>query len=241
MNAHALHLPEERGLARWLVAGVAILIGHAAIVATVVLWYARQPRNPDILPAIAVSLAPIQASSPEVHNQDVAVGPTMQQSDDAPKEPPKVEQKPAEEVMQPTPPQPAELTLPELQQKLEQPKPEVMPPAPETRAPLKTEHVAQLSQAASNVYNALVIGHLQRFKRYPKAAGNVSAKVMVRFTLDRQGHLVGSLVTKSSGNPVLDQAALETLRRASPFPPFPAAKTAAQDDFIVPLGFYPSE
>ena len=52
MNAHALHLPEDRGLARWTVASVAILIAHAAIIAAVALWYARQPKaEPNILPA----------------------------------------------------------------------------------------------------------------------------------------------------------------------------------------------
>jgi protein TonB len=242
MNAHALHLPEDRSLARWTFAAVATLIAHAAIVAAIALWYLHQPKaEPNILPAITVSLAPVEASSPEVQNEDVAVGPTMQQADEAPKQPPKVEEKPAEQVMQPTPPQQAEVTLPEVQQKVEEPKPEVMPPAPETRAAPKNEHVAQFSQAASNTYNALVLGHLQRFKRYPKAAGNISGKVVVRFTLDRDGRLVDSVVTKTSGNRILDEAALETLRRANPFPQFPAAKTVAQDEFIVPLGFYPSE
>src|SRR3954470_15096468 len=127
MSAHALHLPEHRGIARWMVAALAILIAHAAIVAAVALWYARQPvREPNILPAIAVSLAPAEASSPEVQSEDVAVGPTMQQADEAPKEPSKVEDKPTEEVMQPPPPQRAEITLPEVEQKVEQPKPEVM-------------------------------------------------------------------------------------------------------------------
>jgi protein TonB len=242
MNAHALHLPEERGIARWLLAAAAILVAHAAIIAAIAFWYARQPKpEPNILPAITVSLAPVEASSPEIQNEDLAVGPAMQQADEAPKQPPKIEEKPAEEVMPPTPPQQAEVTLPEVEQKVEQPKPEVMPPAPETRAPPKNEHIAQFSQAASNTYNALVLGHLQRFKRYPKAAGNVSGKVVVRFTLDRDGRLIDSVITKSSGNRLLDQAALETLRRASPFPQFPAAKTLAQDDFVVPLGFYPAD
>jgi len=242
MNAYALHLPEHRGLARWALAAVAILIAHAVIIAAVALWYARQPKvEPNILPAITVSLAPTQASSPEVQTEDLAVGPRMQQADEALRQPPKLEEKPADEAMQPTPPQQAEVTLPEVQQKVEQPKPEVMPPAPETRAPPKNERIAQLSQAASNAYNALVLGHLQRFKRYPKAAGNVSGKVVVRFTLDRDGRVIANVIAKSSGNPVLDQAALETLRRASPFPQFPAAKAVARDEFIVPLGFYPSD
>ena len=46
-----------------------------------------------------------------------------------------------------------------------------------------------------------------------------------------------SEVTKSSGNDVLDREALEILRRASPFPPFPAAKPGSQDSYIAPVNF----
>jgi protein TonB len=161
----------------------------------------------------------------------------MQQADEAPKEPPKVEDKPTEEVMQPTPPQEAEVTLPQVEQKVEQPKPEVIPPAPETRAPPKNEQVAQFSVASSNAYNALVFGHLQRFKRYPRAAQGASGTVMVRFVLDRTGRVTDSVVTKSSGNRALDEEALDTLHRASPFPPFPVAKPGTEDSYIAPVNF----
>src|SRR5215831_17767668 len=145
MNALALHLPEERSLSRWMLAGLAFLLAHAAIVAAVVLWYARQPVQPNIIPAIAVSLAPVEASSPEIQNQDIAIGPAMQQAEEVPKEQPKVEEQKVEEPVQPpTPPQQAEVTLPNPEPKpIEKPKPEAAPPAPETRAPPKAEHVGQ--------------------------------------------------------------------------------------------------
>jgi protein TonB len=239
MNAFALHLPERRGLSRWTLAGVTILIAHAAIVAAVALWYARRPVEPNILPAIAVTLAPVEASSPQIQNQDIAVGPTMQQAEAAPKEPPKVEEKPVEQVVQPpSPPQQAEVTLPQVEPKeVEKPKPEERPPAPETRAPPKTEHVGQFTQAGSNAHNALVFGHLQRFKRYPTSAHGASGNVVVRFVLNRVGEVIESAVTKSSGNDVLDREALEILRRASPFPAFPAAKPGARDIYIAPVNF----
>ena len=62
MNAFALHLPEKRGLSRWTLAAVTILMAHAAIVAAVALWYARRPVEPTMLPAIAVTLAPVEAA-----------------------------------------------------------------------------------------------------------------------------------------------------------------------------------
>jgi protein TonB len=239
MSALTLHLPERRGVSRWVLAAVTILIAHAAIVAAVALWYARRPLEPNLAPAIAVTLAPVEASSPVVQDQDIAVGPTMQQAEAAPKAPPKVEEKPVEQVVQPpAPPQQAEVTLPQVAPKqVEEPKPEERPPAPETRAPPKTDRVGQFSQAGSNAYNALVFGHLQRFKRYPLAAHGASGVVTVRFVINSAGEVIESAVTKSSGNGVLDREALEILRRASPFPAFPSPKPGEQDTYIAPVNF----
>ena len=239
MNAFALHLPERRGLSRWTLAGVTIVMAHAAIVAAVALWYARRPVEPTILPAIAVTLAPVESSSPEVQDQDIAVGPTMQQAEATPPEPPKVEEKPVERVEQPpSPPQQAEVTLPQVEPKeVEKPKPVPQPPAPETRAPPKNDRLGQFSEAGSNAYNALVFGHLQRFKRYPAAARGKSGTVVVRFVLNRAGDVIESAVTKSSGNDVLDREAVAILQRASPFPAFPAAKSGTQDTYIAPVSF----
>jgi protein TonB len=240
MTAFALHLPERHGVSRWILAGATIIAAHAAIIASVILWYARQPVVPNIMPAIAVSLAPVEASSPEIQNQDVAVGPTMQQAEEQPKQPPKAEEQKIEQVEQPPmPQQQADVTLPDVQPKeVEKPKPEVMPPAPETRAPPKTERVAQFSQAASNAYMALLLGHLERFKRYPSAAHGAAGKVLVQFELNRAGEVIGSTVAQSSGNAALDQEALAIVRRASPFPHFPSAKPGAQDTYTWPAAFY---
>jgi periplasmic protein TonB len=237
MTAFALHLPERSGTPRWILAGAVILAVHAAIVLGVAFWYVRQPPVPTILPAISVSLAPVEASSPETQNQDIAVGPSMQQAEEQPKEQPKVEDKPVEQVVPPPPQQRAEVTLPTEQKEVEKPKEEVQPPAPETRAPPPTPKVAQFSQAASNAYNALILGHLQRFKRYPAAAHGAMGVVTVRFTLNRAGEVIKSEVQKSSGNGVLDREALDILRRANPFPAFPAAKSGADDLYIAPIRF----
>lgn len=240
MNAHTLHLPEERGFSRWSIAGLTILFAHAALVAGVAFWYAHRPAaEPNIIPAITVTLAPVNASSPEIQDQDIAVGPAMQQAEEAPKEPPKQEQA-VEQVEQPPPPQQqAEVTLPrETPKQVEEPKPEPQPPAPETRAPPKSERIGQFSQASANAYNALVFGHLQRFKRYPAAGRGAAGTVLVRFAVNRKGEVTRSEVTKSSGHNVLDDEALATLRRASPFPAFPADKPGEVEIYIVPINFH---
>jgi periplasmic protein TonB len=143
-----------------------------------------------------------------------------------------------EQVMQPpSPPQEAEVTLPKDEPKQEEKPTESRPPAPETRAPPKTEHIGQFSEAGARAYSALVVGHLQRVKRYPLAVHGVSGIVQVQFVLNRAGDVIESKVTKSSGNGVLDHEALETLRRASPFPAFPDAKPGAEDTYIASLNF----
>jgi periplasmic protein TonB len=238
MNAYALHLPQRHGASRWTLGGVAVIAAHAAIIAAIALWYARRPVEPNILPAIAVTLAPQEASSPTIQDQDIAVGPTMQQAEATPKEERKVEEKPPDQVVQPPPPQQqADVTLPQQEQKIEKPEPQPVTPAPETRALPKNAKIGEFTEAGSNAYNALVFGHLQRFKRYPPAAHGASGTVLVRFALNRAGEVVSSEVSKSSGNGVLDREALDILRRASPFPEFPAAKPGTQDVYIAPVNF----
>jgi len=186
-----------------------------------VLWDVRAPVEPHLIPAIAVTHAPVEASSPEIQNQDIAVGPTMQQAGAAPVEERKVEEKPAEQVEQ-TPPQPqAEVTLPPKEEKVENVEPQPMTPAPETRAMPKNDRIAEFSVAGSNAYDALIFGHLQRFKPYPLAAHGASGTVMVQFELNRAGEVISSKVTKSSGN----QSSIARRSRFSTapvrFPPFP--------------------
>jgi protein TonB len=73
--------------------------------------------------------------------------------------------------------------------------------------------------------------------RYPRAANGERGEVVVRFTVASQGDASGMQVVRSSGNPVLDQAALETVSRAAPFPPIPAGAGFKSKTFDFPLGF----
>jgi protein TonB len=115
MTALALHLPQYRGLSRWAFAALTIVLAHAVFVSSIVLWYARRPVEPPvILPAIAVTLLPVEASSPEIQNQDIAVGTAMQEAEEARKQPPE-EEKPTEKMeQQPLPPQQDEIALPQV-------------------------------------------------------------------------------------------------------------------------------
>ena len=49
----------------------------------------------------------------------------------------------------------------------------------------------------------------------------MEGEVVVAFSLDRQGALLDARVVQSSGEPALDEAALELLSDAAPFPSLP--------------------
>ena len=239
MTALTLHLPERGGISRWTLAGATIVAAHAAIIASLIAWDQRPSSEPRLIPAISVSLAPVESTSPEMQDQDLPVGPDMQQAEAVPQEPPKAEDKPVETKVEPPAQPQAEVTLPREEEKeIEKPKQEAAPQAPETRAMPKGERLGQFSQAASNAYDARVAGHLKRFIHYPMEAHGASGTVMVRFELNREGEVIGSEVKKSSGSSILDRAALVILHRANPFPSFPAAKPQVQDSYLVPVEFY---
>src|SRR5579872_2980075 len=115
MTALAIHLAPREGISRWAFAGVAVLLAHAALVASIVLWQARQRIEPTILPAVAVSLVPVEASSPEIQNQDIAVGPAMQEAEEARKQP--VDEQQTDKMEPPVQQPQAEVTLPKEEEK----------------------------------------------------------------------------------------------------------------------------
>jgi len=82
-----------------------------------------------------------------------------------------------------------------------------------------------------------VVGLLERHKRYPEGAQarNQHGNVQLAFTLDRQGRVIASRIEKSSGSTALDEATLDLVRRAQPFPPPPPEM--AGFEFSVPIRY----
>ncbi|MEG2498418.1 MAG: TonB family protein [Brevundimonas sp.] len=85
-----------------------------------------------------------------------------------------------------------------------------------------------------DAYEATVLAWVERHKKHP--GGNVGA-VTVGFTLDRRGNLRASHIVSASGNPVLDHAAIDQLKEASPFPRPPANTEWRTRDFRVRIDF----
>jgi periplasmic protein TonB len=84
-----------------------------------------------------------------------------------------------------------------------------------------------------------VVGLLERNKRYPEAAQarNQHGTVELAFSLDRQGRVTASRIAKSSGSSALDEATLDLVRRAQPFPAPPPEMAGAEVNLSVPIRY----
>jgi protein TonB len=93
--------------------------------------------------------------------------------------------------------------------------------------------------AAISSYQAQVLAHLTRHRVYPPEARDrgITGIARVQFALSRDGRVLSASLVGGSGERVLDSAALDMVRRASPFPPFPAGVTQARMDFAAPIRF----
>jgi len=72
-------------------------------------------------------------------------------------------------------------------------------------------------------YQMELVRLIEKGKRYPLFAKlrNMSGVVVVGFTLGAEGRASDIEVIRSSDQKILDREALDTIRRVSPFPPFP--------------------
>jgi protein TonB len=119
-------------------------------------------------------------------------------------------------------------------------------PSPETGAtPPPMTSLAPLSpaiQAPRKLDYGWLTGpllqRLETFKQYPATARlqRLEGRVVVRIVIREDGHIASAIIAKSSGHSVLDQAALETIRQASPIP----LSQPLEKSFVtmhIPLGY----
>lgn len=95
---------------------------------------------------------------------------------------------------------------------------------------------AQGSGVSPARWQSRVNAHLNRYKRFPPGS-SAKGVVTVRFTIDRGGSVLGVSVAQSSGDPALDAAAVDMVRRASPVPAPPTAIAKSRMSLTVPVRF----
>jgi TonB family protein len=79
-------------------------------------------------------------------------------------------------------------------------------------------------------YATIIRARLLQNWNYPAAAREnlIEGKLLVLFTLTKEGHLAAFRILDPSGARILDEEALRTIRAAAPFPPFPASLALAK-------------
>ncbi len=93
---------------------------------------------------------------------------------------------------------------------------------------------------SADTQESTVAAYLDDWKRRIEAVGDeyfpelgnldgLSGSPTLEVSIEASGHLAEVIIRKSSGSKVLDQAALDILRRASPFDPFPAEISSDYD------------
>jgi len=94
-------------------------------------------------------------------------------------------------------------------------------------------------------YLALLKRRIERVWGYPSEAANsgISGDLLLIFTLNKSGTLVDLRLIRSSGFPVLDEAAIRAVKLAAPYDPFPAYMGSdpwnirASFTYYLPYGF----
>ncbi|MFP4252555.1 MAG: energy transducer TonB [Guyparkeria sp.] len=86
--------------------------------------------------------------------------------------------------------------------------------------------------------------YLARWKRQVEAYGNqnypnalvqqnLSGQVILEVTIGKKGHILNLAIRRSSGNPVVDNAARNLLQAAAPYPAFPDELAAKHDRLVI--------
>ncbi|MDG6095416.1 energy transducer TonB [Acetobacter sp. AN02] len=242
-------------------AAVLIIAGAGGI------WAARLalPPPPAAGPppaAIAVDLAPMPVSAP-TPAQTVPEGPqqalAQSESEPEPVTPPEVTAplSPAQNPPVPVPKEEKKLLrkkpLHKQVQHVSTSVPAEQPPAPETTSPRRWQPPPSQAQAAPSHgapssshahdkanWQGELLARLERFKRYPAVSqhNRDEGTVMLRFRMDRQGHVLSASVAKGSGFEALDQETLALVHRAESLPSPPDTVPGETVSLTVPVEFY---
>jgi protein TonB len=238
------------GRARWLIAeswapSASILLhglGLVALLMAVKPPAATFPTSQEqAVPVTLVTLAqpkpqpisgPVVAPPPPVMDEPPPVTTTSQAvAEIAPPHKPLPKKRPQNPKPQPNP-------------QVKKPDPAPIAPAPVAPAPAAAPigPAPQPSQSAgpSPSYLALLRQKLERNKVYPHTARarKEQGTALLRFVIDRSGHVLNHRLDRSTGHRDLDREVEAMLDRAQPLPPMPAEMTQAQIELVVPVQFH---
>jgi periplasmic protein TonB len=242
--------PQE--LQRWAVCGTIVLAAHVALVAVVL-------ARPDLAdpeagsPVVMIELAPVAAAPSQIPNDQPPAPQVQPELEERMQQDVQQEKKPDEERVEQTPTQNPDVQLPqrtpdppkEVQEKVKQTAQEashagapqsadVMAALPRGPAP---GQVSAPTTAAMTRWEISLRARIEAVKRYPAGARGARGIAHAAFRIDRNGHVLESRISQSSGSPALDAETLAILKRADPFPAPPAGILDQQLSISVPIEY----
>lgn len=261
---------ERHSPKRWFIAGALVLSAHVGVAAALGSWTSSEesaggPQNTVLIDMVAFApdTAAVAQAEPEEERKTEPDEPEPERLPEP--EPGPVPEPEPEPVPEPEP-EPKQMPgpnidpdpIPELPKPDPQrdpvPKPEPVPDEPELvqdtasqpqQLAAAQQPVRQPEEAAGHTgevvtWKARLASHLERHKRYPRAAlrRNAQGTASVRFAMTRSGKVQTCSLVHSSGHESLDTAACEMVLRAQPLPSPPEELPDASLEMTVPVDYW---
>ena len=122
-----------------------------------------------------------------------------------------------------------------------QPTPKEVAPAPPAETVSKIPDIVPQEQLTQHLesYSSLLANAIAKYKQYPKIAQmrGWQGTVIADLEIDSKGTVISIKIKKSSTYEVLDNEALEMIRKASPFPAPPESLRGKNFNVLVPISF----
>ena len=122
-----------------------------------------------------------------------------------------------------------------------QPTPKEVAPSPPAETVSKIPNIVPQEQLTQHLesYSSLLANAIAKYKQYPKIAQmrGWQGTVIADLEIDSKGTVISIKIKKSSTYEVLDNEALEMIRKASPFPAPPESLRGKNFNVLVPISF----
>ena len=122
-----------------------------------------------------------------------------------------------------------------------QPTPKEVAPTPPAETVSKIPDIVPQEQLTQHLesYSSLLANAIAKYKQYPKIAQmrGWQGTVIADLEIDSKGTVISIKIKKSSTYEVLDNEALEMIRKASPFPAPPESLRGKNFNVLVPISF----
>jgi len=122
-----------------------------------------------------------------------------------------------------------------------QPTPKEVAPSPPAETISKIPNIVPQELVTQHIesYSSLLANAIAKYKQYPKIAQmrGWQGTVIADLEIDTKGAVISIKIKKSSTYEVLDNEALEMIKKASPFPAPPESLRGKNFNVLVPISF----